>query len=303
MRAHSQPPLPREVSMPLAAGYFDESSDEGIEDRSYCVAGFVGNGAAALELDMRWGDLLGKYDLDYFKSSEIEFGFGQFAKHRYNPSKLTDPLTSNEKALIREIKTAFIDLICDCEEMIGIGCVLLIRDYELLRSESPHAAKVLPVPYVLCANLTLLEAGNMANEANSINSYATVVRPVFDSHLEHGPRFLAAFDSYRRNNPISATYLLPPHYEVEQKYRCLQAADCLAYEARRLLIRDEYEPHREVRVAMTRLSEQVGKIYKLDYESLKIIADAQAPDRIPIKPAITRRTMKLNRSRVGSVNQ
>ena len=303
MPAHNRPLPPREVFMPLAAGYFDESSDEGIEDRSYCVAGFVGNGAAALELDMRWGDLLEQFDLDYFKSSEIEFGFGQFAKHRENPLKLTDPLTGSEKALIREIKTAFIDLICDCEEMIGIGCVLLIRDYELLRSESPHAAKVLPLPYVLCANLALLEAGNMANEANAINSYATVVRPIFDSHREHGPRFLAAFDSYRRNNPISARYLLPPHYEVEQKYRCLQAADCLAYEARRLLIRDEYEPNRQVRIAMTRPSEQVGKIYKLDYDSLKIIVDAQTPDRIPIEPAITRRAPSSSRSRSRSLNQ
>jgi hypothetical protein len=293
MCAWSQPPLKIEMPMVLAAGYFDESTDQGLEDRSYSVAGFMGNGAAALELDMRWGDLLKRYDLGYFKASEIEFGFGEFAKHRENPARLSDPLTDNEKDLIREIKTAFIDLICDCEEMIGIGAVLLLRDYELLRNESPHAAKVLPVPYVLCADLALLEAGIMVNEANAFYPYTTIVRPIFDSHEEHGPRFFAAFQSFQRKNPISSRCLLPPHYEIEQKYRCLQAADCLAYEARRLLVRNEFEPYRPMRKAMERLSEQSGSIYKLDYESLKIIADAQGPDIIPIKPSLAGRPRRL----------
>jgi hypothetical protein len=281
--------------MPLAAGYVDESTDEGIEDRSYSVAGFVGNGAAALELDMRWKDLLTEYDLAYFKASEIEFGFGEFAKHRENLARINDPLTDNEKSFIREIKTAFVSLICDCDEMIGIGAVLLLRDYELLRNESPHAAKVLPNPYVLCADFALLEAGIMVNEVNAFYPYTTFLRPIFDSHKDFGPRFCASFNSFQRRNPICSRYLLPPHYEIEQKYRCLQAADCLAYEARRLLVRDEFEPHRNVRIAMSRLSDQVGRMYKLDYDSLKTVAEAQTPDLIPIEPTIGKRPRRLKR--------
>ena len=109
----------------------------------HTVAGFVGNGHAALDLDMRWGELLEKYDLEYFKASEIEFGFGEFVKHRDDPTKPTDPLSDNEKGLIREIKTAFIDLICDCDEMVGVGAVVILPEYERLLQDSAHAKQVL----------------------------------------------------------------------------------------------------------------------------------------------------------------
>jgi hypothetical protein len=276
----------------LAAGYFDESSDEGLEDKSYSVAGFVGSGAAALEMDMGWGELLKRFDLDYFKASEIEIGFGAFAKHRSHPKQLSDPLTDSEKNHIREIKIAFIDLICDCEDMIGIGAVLLLRDYQILQEESPHAARVLPAPYVICADLALIEAGMMVNEANAYYPYGSVIRPVFDSHQEHGPRFLNGFQSFQKKNPLSSRYLLTPHYETEQDYRCLQAADCLAYEARRLLVRDEFEPHRPMRKAMERLSDQIGRMYKLDYEALQMIAEKQTPDVIPIRRSGRARALK-----------
>jgi len=282
--------------MLLASAYFDESTDEGSADRCYTVAGFVGNGHAALDLDMRWGELLERYDLEYFKASEIEFGFGEFVKHRDNPTKPTDPLSAKEKGLIREIKTAFIDLICDCDEMVGVGAVVILPEYERLLQDSAHAKQVLPSPYVICADFVLLEAGIMANEANAYySSIGTMVRPIFDWHEEHMGRFQQSFTSFTRKNPISSKYLLPPQYEDEKRYRCLQAADCLAYEARRLLVRDEFEPDRPIRKAMGRLGEQIGRIYKLDYESLKAIADAQTPDLIPIKPSIDGRAKRLQR--------
>ena len=58
----------------LAGGYFDESFDE-FEDATFTIAGLVGNGFDALVLDLRWKDLLQKYNLKYFKASEIELGF------------------------------------------------------------------------------------------------------------------------------------------------------------------------------------------------------------------------------------
>jgi hypothetical protein len=51
-------------------------------------------------------------------------------------------------------------------------------------------------------------------------------------------------------------------------------------------VRDEFDPRRPIRKAMERLSERVGRIYKLDYESLKTVADGQTPDLIPIKPTV-----------------
>jgi hypothetical protein len=198
----------------LSSACFDESTDEGSADRCYTVAGFVGNGHAALDLDTRWGELLKRYDLEYFKASEIEFGFGEFVKHRDAPTKSTDPLSDKEKGLIREIKTAFIDLICDCDEMVGVGAVVILPEYERLPQDSAHAKQVLPKPYTICADFVLLEAGIMANEANAYYSW---VRPIFDRHEEHMGRFQQSFASFTRKNPISSKYLLSPQYEDEKR--------------------------------------------------------------------------------------
>lgn len=275
----------------LAGGYFDESFDK-LEDRCYTVAGYIGAQLPAVILDLRWKTLLEKYQLAYFKASEIEFGYGEFVKHRDDPKNINAPLSAREKELIVEIKTAFVDAICDEDHLLGLSASVILRDYKLLQMQEPDLAKRLPDPYTLCGHLVMVEAGMIVNWSNE-NSPAdlhALLRPVFDSHKDYSFKFINAFDIFGQKNPISARNLLPPIYEKEQTYRCLQAADCLAYEARRLVDRTVYEPEdTRVRKAMSRLAEHTRCIYVMDYDSLRYLAANQEPDKIPIEPRIDNR--------------
>jgi len=273
----------------LIGGYFDESSDEGTENRCYSVCGFVADGASALELSFAWADLLRKHNLKYFKASEIEYGFGEFRQYRDDPNNPSAPLSQREKEKIIEIKTDFVDAICN-SNVYGVGTVLMLRDYELLRDESPLARQNLLAPWYLCSSFTLMASGRLMNDANRRHpiGMSGYLRPIFDWQEKFQGRFMASFPSFCRKNPESSKSLLSPQFEMEQDYKCLQAADCLAYEARKLLFWVEYEenPNRPMRKAMQRLGERIYKIYQLNYAGLKIIAEHQTPDVIPIAPAL-----------------
>ena len=66
------------------AGYYDESDDN---DRAYAIAGFVGHQQDCVGLDIAWREkILKKWDIEYFKASELNAGRGQFAKFRDDPT-------------------------------------------------------------------------------------------------------------------------------------------------------------------------------------------------------------------------
>jgi hypothetical protein len=270
----------------LSGGYFDESFDEG-EERCYTIAGYVGPQLPAVVLDLRCKALLKRYDLDYFKASEIELGFGEFEKHRDDPKNLAAPLSTREKNFIREIKTAFVDLICAEDHIVGMSASVLLKDYSLLKTREPDLFSRLPNPYTLCGHLVLMEAGFAVNWSNENFSQRALLRPIFDSHQDYSFRFQTAFDDFCSKNPNCSRFLLKPIYEKEQDYRCLQAADCLAYEARRFVdksINTPLDPRPE-RIAIQRLKEQMSAIYYLDYEALKNLAANQKP----IEPVFQKR--------------
>jgi hypothetical protein len=56
-----------------------------------------------------------------------------------------------------------------------------------------------------------------------------------------------------------------------------------------LLITSEFDTHIPERIAMKRLKERVYKIYKLNYDALKAICEAQQPDKIPLEANIHNR--------------
>jgi hypothetical protein len=76
-------------------------------------------------------------------------------------------------------------------------------------------------------------------------------------------------------------------------YLTLQAADNLAFEARRVLFNEIKNPHLPERVALTRMkteSDGTLSLYKFDYDALKRVADLQvsSPGQMPeMEPAIT----------------
>ncbi len=272
-----------------AAAYFDESDDN---DQAYAVAGFLGHQHDCVHLHWAWEErLLKKYELKYFKASELESGMGQFARLRDNPKRLNSKFSAREKGLFRKIKIESIDITLEFGLIQGFGAVLLLPDYHRLLSEYKAIRRPLPAPYFFCAQLVMMEAGFIMNAINARSSWSQqgLVRPVFDSQEEYRGRAQQMFDIFAKKNPLCSYFLLPPHYEDDRKYLMLQVADNLAYEVRRLLISQDFSKHIPERRAWARLKDRVLRIYKLNYEALKMIMDSQMPDVIPIKPEIENR--------------
>lgn len=268
--------------MLLAAGYFDESADGEFEDRVFTIGGYIAGGPSGLQLDLRWQALLDKYGLGYFKASELESGIGEFAKFRDRPATAsTDRFTEREKEVLRGIKVEFVNLLCAQRDMVAISATIHMRHLKAFEHDSPGLFKRLPPFYQLCGQLVMMEAGLALKEANEASPpyLHSVLRPIFDSHQEFGPRFEASFEDYKQKNPQSSQYLLPPAFEDEETYKCLQAADLFAYEIRRTVSNHFFEPRRDLRIAMLRLFPQVRATYVVDYETLKMLAELQGGDQ------------------------
>ena len=270
-----------------AAGYYDESDDN---EKAYSVAGFLGHQLDLVHLHWAWQEkLLDKYQIKYFKASELNAGTGEFAKFRDDPNNLGALFSPREKALFDEIKAASIDVILEFDMVIGLGAVVLLPDYHRVAEEyKRRTGTVIPLPYFFASQVVMVESGFIMHHINSTMDSGRhgALRLVFDTHKQYSGRAKQMFDDFSRKNPISSSYLLPPYYESDQEYIVLQAADNLAYECRRLLITQEYDTHIPERKAMKRLKENVYKVYKLHYESLKAILEAQQPDSIPFEADI-----------------
>lgn len=273
--------------MLLAAGYFDESTDGDFEDRVFSVGGYVTAGWNGLQLDFRWNDLLAKYGLRYFKSSELESGIGEFAKFRDNPATASkDRFTDREKELLKNIKIEFVNLICAEKELIGVSATVHMRHLKAFAHDHPELASRLPPAYEMCSHLVLMRSGILLNDTNDeVPSHLQgQLRPIFDSHKEFSRRLEKSFPIFREKNPESSRGLLDPLFEDDKTYKCLQAADLLVYEIRRTISNHFFEPRVKLRAAMERLFPQTMNTYILDYDTLKMLAECQSSDRIPIEP-------------------
>ncbi len=239
--------------------------------------------------------------MEYFKASEVEYCAGQLRKYREDPTDPGKPLTQKEKDFKNQVKTEFVDLICNARYLIGNSVTLLLGDWERFKIEEPVLAAKLPSPYCLTYQMMLMECGLSVDQHNSISPPRNQIemRPVLDSHEEFEPLFMEAFPDWVRKNPRSSRYMLPPSYEDDKVYRCLQAADCLAYEARRFVaayVNDS--DNMKIRVAMGRMQEKCDRMYLLNYKSLYALASAQPiSDVIPIAPKIDNKTNRPTRQR------
>ncbi len=261
----------------FVAGFFDESTDEDTQGLCYTVAGFIGNYLTTAVLEMRWADLLKKYEIKYFKASELSAGQGQFKKFRDDSkAKNWKPFSCREKKFFDQAKTDFTDVIMSCRSgLYAIAVSVILPDLELLRSEYAQAA-ALPMPYFLATGWAIMEAGSLINEWNTGHRPATQcwLRPIFDQQEEYSGHAKKAWDSFRDKNPISSKFLFPIHYEASTEYLTLQAADNLAFEARKFVCsrKKKLKP----RISLGRIVKPGNlAFYDLDYHALKTIADAQ----------------------------
>src|SRR5947207_771870 len=94
------------------AGYYDESDDF---ERGYAVAGFLGHQLDCVHLHWAWREkILNKYELKYFKASELNCGKGEFAKFRDHPKgDLDAKFSQREKSFFDRIKIDSIDVILE----------------------------------------------------------------------------------------------------------------------------------------------------------------------------------------------
>jgi hypothetical protein len=94
-----------ESQLAIAVGFFDESTDEDLEGSSYTVAGFAANNETSACLELRWKDVLLRYNLEYFKASELNAGEGQFRQFRDEPDNRSwQPFSDREKEKFVESK-------------------------------------------------------------------------------------------------------------------------------------------------------------------------------------------------------
>ena len=166
----------------------------------------------------------------------------------------------------------------DAEFLIGFGAVVVLPDYNRLVEELKSEGFIIPKPYWFAAQIVYMEAGYIMNQINEgePRSRQAFVSTVYDDQEEYRGRATRVFEEYREKNPLWSQWLLLPRYESDLDYIVLQAADNLVYEMRKLVIKDAFNEVRPERTAMRRLKQQIWKVYKLNYVSLKSIISRPA---------------------------
>jgi uncharacterized protein DUF3800 len=263
--------------------YYDESD----EKPAFSLAGYAAASDTWLHLGWKWQDLLKFWNLEYFKASECENLLKQFAQYRDPASDVKTPLNKNERARMIEIKTQFVDAICSHhDDLQGYGAVVIVKDFEKIISEDAAAKSYLmEKPYYICFQLCLIAAAMPAWYKNKdrVIEDRVYIKPIFDSHKEYSLLAKSLYDKFIVKNPRAAEVLQPPDYADDKRVSALQVADTLTYEARKLLTRKINDPNDDyVRPPMTRLSPAIYRIYKLDYQALKMIVARQDSDSISV---------------------
>jgi hypothetical protein len=268
----------------IYGAYYDESD----EKPGFSVAGYSASYQTWVHLDWKWQALLKKWNLAYFKASECENLLGEFAQYRDNPADKSPPKPHERDKLI-EIKTEFVDAICQHgDDLQGYGAVVIVDDFEKIIAENAEANRIfMGKPYYICFQLCLVAAAMPArdhNQRHTVKENHVYVKPIFDSHKEYSALAKPAFDKFLLANPRSAEVLLPLDYEDDKTVTALQVADNLAYEARKHLTRQLVKSDDYIRKPMGRFRPFIYRIYRLDYEALKLIIAKQRADYIPINP-------------------
>jgi hypothetical protein len=261
----------------MYGGYYDESMD----DVSFAVAGYIAPYDTWIHLDWAWRDLLKAWKIKYFKASECENGLGEFAQYRDNPADVKSRLKTHEWERLQEAKNQFIDAIVKHSDFIqGAGAATILKDFNRIISEEPEARRLFREhPYYVCFQGALAASTKKMYEENSRRATEgkLYIKPIFDSHKDFSDIARIAYERFREINTRAATILLPIGYEDDIDTPALQAADMLAYEMRKYMTKVVQNPERPIRKQLERLTPTVERVFKLDYNTLKVILVNQRP--------------------------
>jgi hypothetical protein len=217
----------------VAGTYMDESFDpkhKGKYRGFFVVGGMMGRGWAIFELERRWEQLLEKHGLAYFKASQCENGWKEFAKFVSDCKNITE----EERAVLDSISLEFIELIVhpvildSTHYLTCYGVGILQEDfYEIIKSD--HARRVLgDSPYRLAYDLAFIQGARLMKELGEWGASF-----VCDEHEVHSLLASAAYYKLKETNPDAARYMLSFSSVDEKKCAPVQAADAVIYEVRR----------------------------------------------------------------------
>lgn len=218
-----------------ANSYMDESFDpkhEGKYRGFFVVGGMLGRGVAIFELERRWEQLLERHGLAYFKASQCENGWKEFAKFVSDCKNIT----KEERAVLNSISLEFIELIVhpvvldQTHYLTCYGVGIQQEDfYKVIKSN--RARKVLgDSPYRLAYDFAFIQGARLMKELGDWGASF-----VCDEHEIHSPLAPAAYDKLKDTNPEAAQYMLSFSTIDEKLCALVQAADAVVYEVRRAL--------------------------------------------------------------------
>jgi hypothetical protein len=132
-------------------------------------------------------------------------------------------------------------------------------------------------PYYLCLQAALHAPTKKMFKANLRRPKETklYIKPIFDSHEEFSGIARLAYGKFLEKNTRAATLLLPLNYADDVDTPALQAADMLAYETRKYATNQERSPTQPMRPQLQKLLGLIETVFKLDYNSLKLIIAKQ----------------------------
>jgi hypothetical protein len=266
--------------MQTVVSFFDES--ERIATEIYGVGGLFGSNHATSILELRWRDLLDRYQIEYYKSSELSAGEGQFKKFRDDPgAKERRRFSDREREFFRKVKTDFTDALVQSRGLTAIGAVVLVADYERFIASGEPGASLLSRPHYIATSLCLYEAGRqiaMENERLPEEDKG-VVYPIFDSHEVYGWHIQNDFPEFCKKNPNESRYLANPVFESEREWIGLQPADAIVFEFAKYLENKIEHPHVPPRAPLQRMADanMLSHCYLVDYHVLQVLAREQIP--------------------------
>jgi Protein of unknown function (DUF3800) len=269
------------MAMQLVEAYFDESGSDATSE-VLCLAGYVFQKDACVELDLRWRDVLAKYKLPFFRMSACAHGVKPF-----------DALSMDQRIAVEK---EMIGLIKDYAAF-GMAVTVDPKQFDAIMPKIPEVGSA----YSFCAHSCLVavrwwadqnnyfgdiayffESGHRsASEANEIMNRIFNMRNLRESH-----RYAShTFADKRKVRPLQAADLLAWQWFTDQKRRMYGAKrpvrkDCYA------LVENSKPPHRVLHVNQQMLEWHQHRI-------LSGLYPATFPGTVPAAPPSAIETVNM----------
>lgn len=173
-----------------------------------CVAGFIAEKDACVQMDADWAAALEKFDLPYFRMSACAHGTEPF-----------DHLSMDQRIQVEK------EMIAIIKRSISYGIAITVEPekYEAIMPEHPE----LGTAYSFCAHSCLVAVRGWADE----NSYQGKVAYFFESGHPSQPEANEIMNDIFRNPDLNKSYRYVSHaFADKREVRPLQAADMIAWQ-------------------------------------------------------------------------